>query len=236
MGESKIMKIIGMLGGMSWESTLNYYRIINEEVKNRLGGLNSAEICMYSVNFSEIAEFMHKEDWDAIAENLSTAAGKLKSAGADFLTICTNTMHIVSPEIEKNIGIPVLHVADATADEIKKSNIKSVGLLGTKPTMEKDFYKKRLEEKHGIDVLVPSMEDRQLIHDVILNELCLGKINNDSKKEYLRIIQNLIEQGAQGIILGCTEIILLVQQNEISVPVFDTTEIHAKAAVEKALT
>ena len=229
------MKTIGMLGGMSWESTVNYYRIINEEIKNKLGGLSSAKICMYSVNFEEIEKFMRVGDWKNVAAKLSDAAHKIEKGDADFLLICTNTMHIVAPEIEKNINIPILHIADATADKIKKYNIKSIGLLGTKPTMEEDFYKKRLEEKHGINVIVPNAGDRQIVHDVIFNELCLGKANTGSREEYIRIIQDLIDQGAQGIILGCTEIILLVQQDDISVPVFDTTEIHAKSAVKKAL-
>jgi aspartate racemase len=233
--ESELMKTIGLLGGMSWESTINYYRIINEEVKNKLGGLNSAKICMYSVNFEEVEKFMRIGDWKTVGEKLSIAAAKIENGGADFLLICTNTMHIVAPEIEKNISIPILHIADATADEIKKNKIESIGLIGTKPTMEEDFYKKRLEKKHGINVLIPNESDRQIVHDVIFKELCLGKINTDSKKEYIRIIHNLEEQGAQGIILGCTEIILLVQPNDISVPVFDTTEIHAKAAVGKGL-
>ena len=229
------MKNIGMLGGMSWESTANYYRIINEEVKKKLGGFNSAKIFMNSVNFDEIEILMRTGDWNIIGEKLSLAAKKIEDGGADFMLICTNTMHIVAPEMEKHINIPILHIADATAGEIKKEKINSIGLIGTKPTMEMDFYKKRLEDNHGINVIVPNDKDRQIIHDVIFNELCLGKIKADSKKEYIRIINNLIEQGAQGIILGCTEIILLVQQNDIQVPVFDTTEIHAKAAVEKAL-
>jgi aspartate racemase len=229
------MNTIGLLGGMSWESTVNYYRIINEEVKNKLGGLNSAKISMYSVNFEEVEKYMRIGDWKTVGHKLSNAAKKIESGGADFLLICTNTMHIVSPEIEKKVDIPILHITDATADKIKKNKIESIGLIGTKPTMEEDFYKKRLEEKHGINVVIPNKSDRQIVHDVIFNELCLGNINNDSKKEYIRIINSLIEQGAEGIILGCTEIILLVQQNDISVPVFDTTEIHAKAAVEYAL-
>ena len=229
------MKTIGLLGGMSWESTVTYYRLINEEVKKKLGGLHSAKICLYSVDFDEIEKLQHTGNWAETARILSEAAKRIEAGGADFLLICTNTMHKVAPEIEANINIPLLHIADATAEQIQTKGFQTVGLLGTNFTMEQEFYKGRLVEHHGISVLVPDQADREYVHNVIYNELCLGKIETNSRAECVRIIEKLAEQGAQAVILGCTEIPLLVKQEHTSVPLFDTTEIHAMKAVEKAL-
>ena len=204
------MKTIGLLGGMSWESTVGYYRAINEGVKNTLGGLHSAKIAMYSVDFEPIEKLQHEGDWEGTARILSEAAKGVQSAGADFLLICTNTMHKVAPQIERAIKIPVLHIADATAEVLVHKGIKTVGLLGTAFTMEQDFYKGRLSEKYGVNVLVPNKEDRQIVHKIIYQELCIGKIDADSKSEYLRIIDLLVNQGAEAVILGCTEIGMLV--------------------------
>jgi aspartate racemase len=229
------MKTIGLLGGMSWESTETYYRLINEGVKERLGGLHSAKICLFSVDFDEIEKLQHSGDWSQTAKILGDAAQRVEAGGADFLVLCTNTMHRVAPEIESSIHIPLLHIADATAEKINAEELRKVGLLGTKFTMEQDFYKGRLIEKHGMDVLVPSDKDRDFVHNVIYDELCLGKVNKASRGEYVRVIENLADQGAQAVILGCTEIALLVQQEHTSVPLFDTTSIHAVKAVEAAL-
>jgi len=229
------MKTIGLLGGMSWESTATYYRIINERFKEKLGGLHSAKICLYSVDFDEIEKLQHSGNWAETAKILADACKKIETGGADFLLICTNTMHKVAPEIESAINIPVLHIADATAKQIKAKGYDKVGLLGTKFTMEQDFYKGRLTKSHGIEVVVPDEPDRQIVHHVIFNELCLGKINEKSRSEYVRIIDKLAGKGAQAVILGCTEISLLVQQAHTLVPLFDTTQIHALEAVEKAL-
>jgi aspartate racemase len=228
------MKTIGLLGGMSWESTLGYYRQINEGVKNTLGGLHSAKIVMYSVDFGPIEKLQHAGDWKGTAKILSDAAKNIQAAGADFLLICTNTMHKVAPEIEVAIEIPLLHIADATAEILVKEDIKSVGLLGTAFTMEQDFYKGRLANNYGIKVLVPNKEDREIIHKVIYQELCLGKIEFDSKAQYLRIINALAAQGAEAVILGCTEIGMLVNQADTNVRLLDTTVIHAEKAVEYA--
>ena len=229
------MQTIGLLGGMSWESTETYYREINEGIKARLGGLHSARICLYSVDFDEIEKLQNSGNWAETAVILSDAAKRIEAGGADFLIICTNTMHKVAPEIEANINIPILHIADATADEIKAKGMSRVGLLGTRFTMEQNFYKGRLSEYHGIEVIVPAAADREIVHRVIYNELCLGKSSEESRKEYVRIIESLAEQGAEGVILGCTEIALLVQQQHTTIPLFDTTKIHAKKAVEKAI-
>ncbi|MCP4748767.1 MAG: aspartate/glutamate racemase family protein [Desulfobacteraceae bacterium] len=230
------MKTIGLLGGMSWKSTLVYYRAINEGIKNALGGLHSAKIAMYSVNFEPIEKLQHAGDWEGTAEILSEAAKNVQTAGADFLLICTNTMHKVAPEIEMAIQIPLLHIADATAQIIVNENIKSVGLLGTAFTMEQEFYKGRLTDKYGLQVLTPNKNDRQIVHKVIYEELCMGKVKDYSKAEYLRIIDALSAQGAEAIILGCTEIGILVNQADTDVTVLDTTAIHAKKAVEYAIT
>ena len=229
------MKTIGLLGGMSWESTVGYYRAINEGVKNNLGGLHSAKIAMYSVDFDSIEKLQREGDWGGTARILSEAAQCVESAGADFLLICTNTMHKVAPEIEKTIKIPILHIADATAEVLLHKGIKTVGLLGTAFTMEQDFYKGRLSEKYGLNVLVPNKEDRQIVHQIIYQELCLGKIQAGSKAEYLRIIDLLANKGAEAVILGCTEIGMLVNQNDTKVKLFDTTAIHAEKAVEYAI-
>ena len=228
------MKTIGLLGGMSWESTELYYRWINEETKRALGGLHSAPIAMVSVDFQEIEELQHRGDWAAAAEILARKARQVESAGADFLLICTNTMHKVAEEVESAISIPLLHLADATATRVEESGIKTVGLLGTKFTMEQDFYKGRLEQQ-GLSVLIPSEDDRELIHRIIYHELCLGDVRASSRTECLRIIEQLNAAGAEGVIEGCTEIVMLVQQEHTSIPLFDTTAIHAQEAVVEAL-
>lgn len=229
------MKTIGLLGGMSWESTALYYQWINELVKEKLGGLHSARIAMVSVDFQEIEELQHKDKWDESGEILSVAAQSIEAAGADFLVICTNTMHKVAPQIEDAIEIPLLHIADATAEEIKKQEMKTVGLLGTRFTMEQEFYAGRLQKRHGLKVLIPSKEDRETIHRVIYDELVLGKVKEQSRQEYLRIMNKLKEEGAEGVIEGCTEIVMLVEQKHTEIPLFDTTALHARKAVEKAL-
>ena len=229
------MKIIGLLGGMSWESTLEYYKMINEGIKERLGGLHSAKIAMISIDFEPIEKLQHQGRWGEMAKMLSNDAKSIEKAGADFLLICTNTMHKVATDIENSIQIPLLHIADATAEELIKEGIKTVGLLGTAFTMEEDFYKGRLTKKYGLKVITPNKQDRETIHKIIYNELCLGKVKDDSKKEYLRIINELAKNGAEGVILGCTEIGLLVKQSDTDIKLFDTTQIHAKKAVELAL-
>lgn len=229
------MKTIGLLGGMSWESTVGYYRAINEGVKHTLGGLHSAKIAMYSVDFEPIEKLQHEEDWDGTARILSEAAQSIQSAGADFLLLCTNTMHKVAPQIENSIEIPLLHIADATAEVLVDAGIKTVGLLGTAFTMEQDFYKGRLSENFGLNVLVPNDKDRQIVHKTIYQELCLGKIQATSKAEYLRIIAMLSDQGAEAVILGCTEIGMLVNQSDTEIKLLDTTVVHAQKAVEYAI-
>jgi aspartate racemase len=229
------MKTIGLLGGMSWESTLGYYRAINEGIKKTLGGLHSAKIVMFSVDFEPIEKLQHAGDWEGMAAILSDAARSIQAAGADFLLICTNTMHKVAPEIEAAIQIPLLHIVDATAEIIINEGIKSVGLLGTAFTMEQEFFKGRLINNYGLDVLVPDEGDKQIVHDIIFQELCLGKIESDSKKEYLRIIDALANQGTEAVILGCTEIGMLVNQTDTKVRLLDTAAIHAEKAVEYAL-
>jgi len=228
------MKTIGLLGGMSWESTLKYYRAINKGVQKALGGFHSAKIVLYSVDFEPIEKLQAKGDWDGMARELSDAAQRVQEAGADFLLICTNTMHKVAPEIEAAIQIPVLHIADATAEVLVHEGIKTVGLLGTAFTMEQAFYRDRLTNNYGLKVLVPEEDDRKIIHDIIFQELVLGKIEPDSKTEYLRIVDSLAAQGAEGVILGCTEIGMLVNQADTGVRLFDTTVIHAEKAVEYA--
>ena len=230
-----MMKTIGMLGGMSWESTASYYQVINKGVKDTLGGLNSAKICLYSVNFAEIEKLQHEGNWHATADILSDAAKSVEAGGADCLIICTNTMHKVASEIEQAINIPVLHIADATAEKLIENKVQKVGLLGTKFTMEQDFYKGRLEDKYGIQVLVPEQKQRDVIHDVIYNELCVGEINPLSRESYIEVINSLYGQGAEAVILGCTEIALLVQQKHTDIALYDTTKIHAEKAVKFAL-
>lgn len=229
------MKTVGLLGGMSWESTVGYYRAINEGVKNKLGGLHSAQIAMVSVDFGPIEKLQHQGDWEGTALILAEAAKSIEAAGADFLLICTNTMHKVAPQIEQAISIPILHIADATAERLIGDGIKTVGLLGTAFTMEQDFYKGRLEDNYGLKVITPNTDDRKIVHNVIYNELCLGKIELTSKHEYLRIMSELSLNGAEAIILGCTEISMLVKQSDTNVPLYDTTEIHAKKAVEELI-
>jgi aspartate racemase len=229
------MKTIGLLGGMSWESTAGYYKAINEGVKNKLGGLHSAQIAMFSVDFEPIEKLQQQGDWEGAALILSEAAKKIEAAGADFLLICTNTMHKVAPQIEKAIKIPILHIADATAEVLIKNGIKTVGLLGTAFTMEQAFYKGRLQEKYGLEVIVPNAIDRKIVHTIIYNELCVGKIELNSKIEYLRIIGALSQNGADAVILGCTEISMLVKQSDTAVTLYDTTQIHANKAVEEII-
>ena len=228
------MKTIGLLGGMSWESTVTYYKIVNETVKKELGGLHSAKVLLYSVDFSEIEKCQAEGDWDKSSVILSTAAENLEKAGADFIVICTNTMHKVVPQIQKSISIPLVHIAEATADELQRHNITKVALLGTKYTMTQDFYKEKLINA-GITVLIPDEQGVETINDVIYNELCLGIISEASKEKYLNIVQGLAERGAQGVILGCTEIGLLIQQKDVELPVFDTARIHGEKAARLSL-
>jgi len=229
------MKTIGLLGGMSWESTELYYRLINEGIKKELGGLHSARIVMVSVDFQEIEILQNSNQWELAGLHLAKAAQQVEAAGADFLVICTNTMHKVVPQIEKEIAIPILHLADATAEIIKSQHFETVGLLGTKFTMEQDFYRGRLSDNHGLTVLVPNADDRHLVHQIIYKELCLGIVNDQSREEYLRIITQLGKDGASAVIEGCTEISMLVRQEDTNIPLFDTTTIHAEAAVKMAL-
>lgn len=229
------MKTIGLLGGMSWESTAGYYRIINQEIKKALGGLHSAKVVLYSVDFAPIETLMQKNDWEAILEILSTATYNIQVGGADFLLICTNTIHKVAPQLQAAVDIPIFHIADATGSVLRENGITKAGLLGTSFTMEHDFYKKRLKSNYNIDVLIPEKQARKWINDVIFQELCLGKINPASKKGFLQIIAELSSQGAEAVILGCTEIGMLLNQEDTPVKLFDTTVIHAQKAVEKAL-
>ena len=229
------MKKIGMIGGMSWESSIEYYRIVNQTVREKLGGLHSAESIMYSVEFAEIEALQHQDRWDELASIMIEAARSLERGGADFVIICTNTMHKLYDEVQNNIQIPMLNIADATAEKIKTEGIDKIALLGTRFTMEEDFYKGRLADKYGLGVMVPSSEQMEIVHRVIYDELCAGIIKPDSKQKYAEIIKRLVAEGAGGVILGCTEIGLLVKPEDSTVPLFDTTEIHAKAAVNYAL-
>jgi aspartate racemase len=229
------MKTIGLIGGMSWESSIEYYRIINEAVRERLGGLHSAQSLMFSVDFAEIEALQHQGRWDEAAREMIAAARRLERGGADFVVLCTNTMHKLADAVQAEIGIPLLHIADATADRIAAQGLATVGLLGTRFTMEEDFYKGRLAGRHGLRVLIPEAADRASVHRVIYDELVVGDIRPASRAEYRRILAALVDQGAQGIILGCTEIGLLVQTEDSPIPLFDTTRIHALAAVEEAL-
>ncbi|MEQ5835339.1 aspartate/glutamate racemase family protein [Marinobacter sp. NFXS9] len=229
------MKTIGLLGGMSWESTVSYYRALNEGVKARLGGLHSAKICLHSVDFAEIETLQRSGNWDETGRMLSAAARSVEAAGADFLLIGTNTMHKVAPQIEAAIAIPLLHIADATAERLRADGITRVGLIGTRYTMEQDFYKGRMAERFDLDVRVPNEDEQAAIHEVIFEELCQGIIRDDSRDAFLAIIQKLYEAGAEAVILGCTEIALLVGPEDTGVPLYDTTRIHAEQAVERAL-
>jgi len=229
------MKTIGMIGGMSWESSIEYYRIVNQTVREKLGGLHSAKSIMVSVEFAEIEALQHRDRWDELAAILIEAARSLERGGADFVIICTNTMHKLYDIVQNKIKIPMLNIADATAEKIKAQGIDKIALLGTRFTMEEDFYKGRLVDKYGLDVIIPSSAQREIVHRVIYDELCAGIIKPDSKQKYADIIQGLAVEGAGGVILGCTEIGLLVKQADSPVPLFDTTEIHARAAVYYAL-
>jgi len=229
------MKTIGLIGGMSWESSLEYYRIINETVKEKLGGFHSAKCLMYSVDFEEVEKLQRNGKWDEATALMIDAAQRVKKGGADFVVICTNTMHKMAEEVQSSINIPLLHLADVTAERIKAQGLKKVGLLGTKFTMEEDFYKGRLIKKHGLEVMIPDDEEREAIHNILYNELCMGEIKKISKDKFKKIIDNLVLKGAEGIILGCTEIPLLIDKEDYEIPLFDTTRIHAEEAVEYAL-
>lgn len=231
----KMMRKIGVLGGMSWESTQSYYQALNMGVNRALGGFHSASIIMESVDFAEIEALQRAGDWEQAGQRLAEAAGRLERAGAGCLVLATNTMHKVAPAIEAAIHIPLLHIADATAEQCQKKGVHRVGLLGTRFTMEQDFYKARLKERHGIDVVIPSETQRESVHRIIFDELCLGEIKDDSRARYLDIIEKLAEQGAEAVILGCTEIALLVEQHHTAIPLYDTTALHAKKAVDWAL-
>jgi aspartate racemase len=230
------MKTMGLLGGMSWESSLEYYRIINQLVKKRLGGLHSAKCLMYSVDFHEIETLQHQGLWDEAGRLLGEAAKAIEKGGAEFLLICTNTMHRVAPVIQQRISMPLLHIADPTAKSVLSQGIRKIGLLGTRFTMQEDFYKGKLMHDHGLEVLTPADADMDMIHQVIFEELCLGLIKDISRKKFIAVIKRLEAAGAEGVILGCTEIGLLVKDQDCSMPLFDTTVIHAQAAVEYALT
>jgi aspartate racemase len=229
------MKTMGLIGGMSWESSIEYYRIINETVRAKLGGLHSAKSIMYSVDFAEIEALQHQGKWDEATAMMIAAAKSVEAGGADFVIICTNTMHMMADNVQKHIQIPLLHIADATAERIKAQGLRKIGLLGTRFTMEEDFYRGRLIKKHGLEVLIPTEEEREIVHRVIYDELCVGEIRGSSKEQYVGIMDHLVRDGAEGIILGCTEISLLVGDEDSRVPLFDTTQIHAVAAVEYAL-
>ncbi len=229
------MKTIGLLGGMSWESSLVYYKIINQKVKEILGGHHSCECLMYSVDFDPIKKLQFENKWDELTRLMLDAAQNIEKGGAEMLTICTNTMHKMYDEVQQNLSIPILHIADATAEAIKEENIETIALLGTKFTMQHDFYKGRLSKNHGINLLTPEGEDLEMVHHIIYDELVLGKVKNESREKYKQIIEHLAKKGAQGVILGCTEIPLLIQQHDVSIPVFDTTTIHAEKTVEFAI-
>ena len=229
------MKTIGLIGGMSWESSLEYYRIINETVQRKLGGFHSAQSLMYSVDFAAVENWQRQGRWKDAAGLLANAARKLEKGGADFLVICANTMHKVVPDVQKHIKIPILHIADVTARAIKEQGLRTVGLLGTRYTMEEGFYKDRLIQKHGLEVIIPGEKGRELIHNVLYGHIRLGDISPAARDVFKKTIGDLASAGAQGIILGCTEIFLFVQQKDYRIPLFDTTRIHAEAAAEYAL-
>jgi len=229
------MKTLGLIGGMSWESTVPYYRTINQTVKEQLGGLHSARLLLYSVDFAQIEKLQHAGDWDAAGAVLADAARSLKAGGAQLLVICTNTMHKVADAVETASGLPLLHIADPTGEAIRAHGFTRIGLLGTRFTMEQDFYRQRLAERHGLEVLVPEADERDIVHRVIYDELCQGEIREESRAQYRRVMESLVARGAQGIILGCTEIGLLVGEGDASVPLFDTAALHARAAALAAL-
>lgn len=229
------MKTIGIIGGMSWESSSEYYKIINETVRENLGGIHSAKVIMYSIDQYENQNFQNQGKWDELTSFLIDIAQKIEASGADFIIISTNTIHKFADKIQENIGIPILHIMDYTAQKIKERKIKKIGLLGTRCTMEEDFYKGRLKERYGITTVIPSEKDREIIQHIIFDELCCGKLKDSSREQIKRIIEKLVLNGAEGIILGCTEIPLLIKQKDVNIPIFDTTTIHAKAAAKYAL-
>jgi aspartate racemase len=229
------MKTIGMIGGMSWESSIEYYRIINETVREELGGLHSAKSVLYSVDFAEIEALQESGQWEEATDLMVAAAHHVQNGGADFILICTNTMHRMAEDVEKNIRVPLLHIADATGEKIKEYGLKKIGLLGTKFTMEEHFYKGRLAKGHDLEIVLPRYDERELVHQVIYDELVIGQIKESSRTKYVEIINGLVERGAEGVILGCTEIGLLIGQDDVRIPVFDTTHVHATAAVMYAL-
>ena len=229
------MKTIGLIGGMSWESSAEYYRIMNQTVQERVGGLHSAQCILYSFDFQEIEQLQHQGKWEQLTELMIRAAQRLEEAGAELLIICTNTMHKMADEVQRSVAIPLVHIADATAKAIRERGLERIALLGTRFTMEEDFYKKRLQEKHELAVLIPSESDREMIDHVIYHELCCGIMHQSSKEKFKAIIRVLASNGAEGVILGCTEIPLLISQQDAEIPLFDTTKIHAQAAVEMAL-
>ncbi|HAU03406.1 MAG TPA: aspartate racemase [Pseudoalteromonas shioyasakiensis] len=229
------MKTIGLIGGMSWESTQSYYQLLNQGVNNKLGGLHSAKIVLVSLDFAHIAALQKQQDWPQMAEILIKAAKQVEAAGADYLLICTNTMHKLAEQVQAAVAIPLLHIADAVGENLIQHNFKKVALLGTQFTMEQDFYKQRLADKFAIDVLIPDAQGRETVHRVIYDELCKGIISPESKTEYLTIIDDLTQQGAEAIILGCTEIALLVQQSDTSIPLLDSTALHCAMALENSL-
>jgi aspartate racemase len=232
---ARAMRRIGLLGGMSWESSAEYYRLVNQAVRDRLGGLHSADCVLRSVDFAPIEELQRNGDWDRAGDLLASEAQALATAGAELLVLCTNTMHMVADAIVAAVDVPLVHIADASADAIKSAGLSRVGLLATAYTMEQDFYVGRLRRRHGLEVFVPDAEDRGIVHDVIYNELCVGTVNDGSREQYRRIMLGLTQRGAEGILLGCTEIDLLVGPQDASVPVFDTTRLHVLKAVELAL-
>jgi aspartate racemase len=229
------MRTIGLLGGMSWESTVPYYRIVNETVREQLGGLHSAKLVLYSVDFQEIEHLQRSEAWDEAGQLLGLAARALRAAGADFIVLCTNTMHKVADSIERAAGLPLLHIADPTAEAIRAAGLHRIGLLGTRFTMEQDFYKARLRDRHGLDILIPGDTDREIVHRVIYDELCQGRMREESREHFRQIIQRLVDQGAQAIILGCTEISMLIGDGDSPVLTFDTTRLHARKAADWAV-
>jgi len=229
------VKILGLIGGMSWESTALYYRLINELVRERLGGLHSARLLMWSFDFEEVERCQAEDRWDEATEMMADAARRLAAGGAEILVICTNTMHRMADKVEATVGLPLVHIADATAEAVKLCGIQRVGLLGTAYTMEQDFYRGRLTDRHGLQVVIPEAADRRAVHDIIYDELCLGEVRRESRARYLEIVGRMRTHGAEGVILGCTEIGLLIGQSDLDIPVFDSTEAHAVAAVEASL-
>ena len=229
------MKTVGLIGGMSWESTVEYYRFINERVAQRLGGLHSAKCVLYSFDFAEIEALQHRGDWKEATRRMIHAAQAVERGGADFLVICTNTMHKMADDVQAAVSVPLLHIADATADRIKAQGLRKIGLLATRFTMEEEFYRGRLVERHGLDVVIPPETERHVIHEVIYNELCRGEIRDESRERFATIISGLAGAGCTGIILGCTEIGLLVKPEDSTVPLFDTARIHAEAAADEAM-